>query len=226
MEWLEFDLLENRLFADADDITLLVACEPTDRSVASSVNRDLVRIHDWCSRGCMLVNLKPVWWIDLELLTIGMVTCFALVLHYLLTFTSSAWGSTSSSPLRFTCVVTIQRILVFWMVLGTFGDTSVFLSCFYASIVPTRKNCSPCRLLPNVTLSFFSVWCVRLLNFIQIRAVPLNRHRCVGWLCMLYKDHSNLKHCLYGVLPPVCRRKNRGAARGCILSMRVSCTGV
>ena len=55
-----FDLVENRLFAYADDSTLLaVIRRPSDRpTVAASVNRDLARIHEWCGHWCMLLNQK------------------------------------------------------------------------------------------------------------------------------------------------------------------------
>ena len=53
-----FDLVENRLFAYADDSTLLaVIRKPSNRpTVAASVNRDLARNHQWCGRWCILLN--------------------------------------------------------------------------------------------------------------------------------------------------------------------------
>ena len=44
-----FELVENRLYADADDSTLLeVVRKPVDRpTVAASLNRDLARIQEW-----------------------------------------------------------------------------------------------------------------------------------------------------------------------------------
>ena len=35
---------------------------------------------------------------------------------------------------------------------------------------------------------------------------PLNHRRCFAGMCMLYKIHSNPKHCLCGELPPACQR--------------------
>ena len=45
-----FELVENRLFAYADDSSLLSAVhQPSDRpAVISSLNRDLSRIQEWC----------------------------------------------------------------------------------------------------------------------------------------------------------------------------------
>ena len=44
------ELVENRLFAYADDFTLLaVVCKLADRPAAAAfLNRDLARIQEWC----------------------------------------------------------------------------------------------------------------------------------------------------------------------------------
>ena len=54
-----FELVENRLYAYADDSTLLpVVRQPADRpAVAATLNKDLARIHEWCNHWCMI--LKP-----------------------------------------------------------------------------------------------------------------------------------------------------------------------
>ena len=51
-----FELVENRLYAYADDSTLLAVVplvrNPADRpAVPSSRTRDLARIQEWCNRG-------------------------------------------------------------------------------------------------------------------------------------------------------------------------------
>ena len=53
-----FELVENRLYAYADDFTLLaVVRKPADRpDVAASLNRDLARIQEWCNHRCMILN--------------------------------------------------------------------------------------------------------------------------------------------------------------------------
>ena len=53
-----FKLVENRLFAYADDSTLqAVVRKPTDTpAVAASLNRDLTRIQAWCNHWCMRLN--------------------------------------------------------------------------------------------------------------------------------------------------------------------------
>ena len=52
-----FRLVENRLFAYADDSTLLaVVSKPADRpAVAASLN-DLARIQEWCNHWCTMLN--------------------------------------------------------------------------------------------------------------------------------------------------------------------------
>ena len=51
------ELVENRLFANADDSTLLaVVCMPADRpAVAAFLNRDLANIQE-CNHWCMILN--------------------------------------------------------------------------------------------------------------------------------------------------------------------------
>ena len=53
-----FEQAENRLYAYADDSTLMaVVCKQADRPVAvASLNRDLARIQEWCSHWCMILN--------------------------------------------------------------------------------------------------------------------------------------------------------------------------
>ena len=53
-----FELGEYRLHAYADDSTLLaVVCKPAGRhAVEASLNRNLVRIQQWCNHCCMILN--------------------------------------------------------------------------------------------------------------------------------------------------------------------------
>ena len=53
-----FELVENRLFASADDSPLLaVVRKATDRpAVADSLNRDLPGIQEWCNHWCVILN--------------------------------------------------------------------------------------------------------------------------------------------------------------------------
>ena len=53
-----FKPVESRLYSYEDDSTLLaVVLKPADRpAVASSLNRDLARVQEWCTHWCMLLN--------------------------------------------------------------------------------------------------------------------------------------------------------------------------
>ena len=54
-----FELVENRLYASADDSTLLVAIvrKPAGRPfAAASLNKDLAGIQEWCNHWCMILN--------------------------------------------------------------------------------------------------------------------------------------------------------------------------
>ena len=53
-----FELVENRLFAYADDSILMsVVRKPADTpAVAASLNIDLARIREWCNHWCMILN--------------------------------------------------------------------------------------------------------------------------------------------------------------------------
>ena len=50
-----FELVENRLFTNADDSTLLaLEGKPADRPAFH--NRDLARIQEWCNHWCVILN--------------------------------------------------------------------------------------------------------------------------------------------------------------------------
>ena len=53
-----FELVENRLYAHADDSTLLaVVRRPADGpAVTASLTRDSARIQEWCNHWCMILN--------------------------------------------------------------------------------------------------------------------------------------------------------------------------
>ena len=53
-----FELVENRLYAYADDSTLpVVVGKLANRSpVSASLNKDLARIRVWCDHWCMILN--------------------------------------------------------------------------------------------------------------------------------------------------------------------------
>ena len=149
-----FDLVENRLFAYADDSTLLaVIRRPSDRpTVAASVNRDLARIHEWFGHWCMLLNPKKSKALvvsrsrtvylphgDLGLAIVPILSSPSLDILGVrfdckLTFESHVRGVVSRVS---------QRIGILRMVNGVHANTSVLLRCYYAFILPILEYCSP-----------------------------------------------------------------------------------
>ena len=118
-----------------------------------------------------------------------------------------------------------QRIGVLRMVNGVYADTSVLLRCYYAFILHILEYCSPVwrsaasshlRLLDRQIHAVFRLCPDQILK-------PLNHRRCIAGMCMLYKIHSNPKHCLYGELPPACQRvrhtRAAAAAHSCELEV-------
>ena len=125
-----------------------------------------------------------------------------------------AWSLTAGSPSKTMCEVlslVSQRIGILRLVNRMFMDTSVFLRCYYAFVLPILEYCSPvwgtaaechfqllerqvysvARLFPDQT---FLSWC----------------HRChVATLCMLYKVNSNSNHCMFSELPSASVRVRR-----------------
>ena len=57
-----FELVENNLFAFADDSTLrVVVRKSADRpAVAASIGRALARIQEWCNHWCMILNPNKI----------------------------------------------------------------------------------------------------------------------------------------------------------------------
>ena len=214
-----FDLVENRFFTYADDSTLrAVIRRSSDRpTLVVSVNRDLARIHERCGHWCMLLNPKKSKALvvsrsrivypphgDLGLAGVPILSNPSLDILGVrfdcrLTFESHVLGVVSQVS---------QRIGILRILNGVYADTSVLLRCCYAFILPILEYCSP--VWGSAASSH-----LRLLDR-QIHAVsrlcpdqipkPLNHRRCFAGMCMLYKIHSNPKHCLYSALPPACQR--------------------
>ena len=120
-----FELVENRLFSYAYDCTLLaVVRKPADRSaVAASLNRDLVRIEQWCNHWCMILNPNKTKALAVSGsgtvnpphgdLVLSGVSIRAIVP----TSTSLEWSVTASPPSKTMCVVLFHvslNELVFW----------------------------------------------------------------------------------------------------------------
>ena len=171
-----FDLVENRLFAYADDSTLLsVIRRPSDKpTVAASVNRYLVGIHEWCGRWCMLLNPKK---------SKALVVSRSRTVYHPHGHLGLSGVPILSNPsldilgVRFDCKITFeshvrgvvsrvsQRIGILRMVNGVYADTSVLLRCYHALILPILEYCSPVwGLLPAFTFGFLTVRFVQSLG--------------------------------------------------------------
>ena len=118
-----FALVENRLFAYADDSKLLAVVRKKADSivVAASLNRDLARIQEWWNHSCMILNPSKTrsLVVDQGLWTLNMVSwpCRGFLSELVLTSTSLAWSLTASSPSKTMCMMLFPvslRELVFW----------------------------------------------------------------------------------------------------------------
>ena len=176
-----FDLVENRLFAYADDSTLLaVVHKPEDRpAVAASLNSDLARIREWCNHWCMILNLNktkafivsrsrtvspPHGDLDLSVVFIrasSNLDILGVKFDSKLTFEDHVRSIVSRVFKRIGNLRLVKRIFV---------DTSALLRCYFAFILPMLEYCSAVGgQLLNVTFNFLSARCNRWPGFIPIR---------------------------------------------------------
>ena len=176
------ELVENRLYANADDSTpRAVVRKPADRpAVAASLSMDLTRIQEWCNHWYMILNpnktkvlvVSRSWTVnpphgDLVLSGVSIRASSNLDILYL------AWSLTANSSLKTMCVVLFSmsiRELVFW------GWWSVYLCtplCYYVAILHLFSQsliialrCG--GLLLNIIFSFSSTRCIQWPGFALI----------------------------------------------------------
>ena len=149
-----FELVENRLFAYADDSTLLpVVRKPTDRpAIAASLNMDLARFQEWCNHWCMILNpnkskalvVSRSWTVspphdDLVLSGVSIQTSPNLDILGV-KFDSKR---TCEEHLRGIVSEVSQRIGILMLVKRIFVDTSVLLRCYFAFVLPILEYSSP-----------------------------------------------------------------------------------
>ena len=151
-----FELVENRLFAYADDSTLLeVLRKPADwPAVAASLNMDLSRIQEWCNYWCMILNpsktkalvvrrsrtVSPphgdlvlsgvsIWASpNLDILGVKFVSKFTFDVH--------VRGIVPRVSQRIDILRLVKRIL-------NFVDISVLLRCYFAFVLLILEYYSP-----------------------------------------------------------------------------------
>ena len=149
-----FNLVENRLFAYADDSTLLVVVrKPADRpAVAASRNRNLAGIQERCNHWCMILKPNKIKGLVVtrsrtvslphgDLVLSGVTIRASPNLDILgvkfgskLTVEDDARGIVSRVSLRIDILRLVKRVFV---------DTSVLLRCYFAFVLPILEYCSP-----------------------------------------------------------------------------------
>ena len=158
-----FVLARTRQYAYDDDSTLLIDVrKPADRpAVSASLNRDLVRIQEWCkspvhdtepykTKAFRVSRSRTVNPSHGDLVLSGVSICSYpnLDIHGVkfdsrLTFEDHARGIVSRVS---------QGIGILRLVKRVFVDTSVLLRCYYSFVLPILEYCSPVwGLLLNVT---------------------------------------------------------------------------
>ena len=160
---------------------MAVVHKPADRpAVATSLNRDLARIQEWCNHWWMILNPDktkasvvsrsrtvdpPHWWLGLvwglNLRDSPNLDILGLKFDSRLTVEDLARGIVSRVSQRIGIFRFVKRVLV---------DTHVLLRCIYAFVLPILKYCSPVvGLLLNVVFGFSRARCIRWPCFTLIR---------------------------------------------------------
>ena len=148
------ELVENRLFAYADDSTLLavVASKQTDLLLLPPLTGTCFRIQEWCNHWCMILDPNKTKALVVsrsrtvssphgDLVLSGVSIRASPILDILglkfvckLTFEDLVRGVVSSVSLRICFLRFVKRIFV---------DTSVLLRCYFTFVVPILEYCSP-----------------------------------------------------------------------------------
>ena len=173
------ELVENRLYAYADDFTLLaVVHKPADRpAVAACLNRDLARIQEWCNHWCMILNPNKTKALVVSRSRTVNSPHGDLVLSGVSNFASPnldiiGVNLTAGSPSKTMCVsspVSLKE-LVFWgceaCLCGYLCVSSLLLHSFFQSLSIVLR-CEGLQL--NVIFSVSSARCIRWPCFALIR---------------------------------------------------------
>ena len=209
-----FELVENRLYAYADDSTLLAVVRmPADRpAVAASLNMDLAWIQESYNQWCIILNLNQTKALVINRsrtvnpphgdLVLSVVSICANPNFNIL-------GMTFDSRLTFEYHVRgvvsrgYQRIGILTLVKRVFVATSLLLRCYYVFVLTILEYCSPVwesaaechrQLLERQVYSVARLWPDK--TFVLL--CYLGR---VSALCMLYKGNLYSNYCLFNELP-------------------------
>lgn len=205
--------LENQLTAYADDATLIgVIPSPNHRHLVSeSLNRDLAKIHDWCSLWGMKLNASKTQCMtisrsrtlypdhpDLFINNIALTSCESFKILGVL-FDSKF---TFEQHLRSVSSFVAQKIGLLRKSYKIFGDLSVLRKCFNAFILPCLEYCSPAWSSAAASHLKLLDKNMRACKFlIPDLKVDLDHRRSISSLCMLYKIYHNPSHPLNSELP-------------------------
>ena len=205
-----FFILENKLigYADASTMIAVVSSPGVRVTVAESMNRDLVRVNEWCYLWRMKLNVSntktmivsrsrtmhpqpPPLTIDVTVLKESVdLDILGMTFDFKLTFEKHLSRAVSQR----------LHILKSWQV---FHDRLLIERCFWGFVLPVLEYCS-------------AVWCsaadthLNLLDLVVsgacfISGAVLNcnisHRRSVALLWMLYKIRCNPMHPLCGTLP-------------------------
>ena len=230
------DALENVLVGYADDSTLIATVpRPSDRiSVVSSLNRDLIRIGEWCSAWGMLVNpsktkamvisrsrtiAPPYPDLVLNGTVIDMVKelrVLGVVLDSKLTF---------ESHVRCVAAAASRKLGILRKTIGLYRLPILAARCFWSFLLPVLEYCSAVWMSAAATH-------LHLLDRVVARASTLSggevrcdlgHRRKVAAMCMFYKIWSNNSHPVREFIPPihVPGRRTRQAANMHALTLEV-----
>ena len=207
-----FELVENRLFAYADDSTLLtVVRKPADRPavVASLLAGTWLGFMSGAITGAwygILTKPRLPSLVEPGLCGLSMVTwsCLGFLSELVPTSTSLAW-SLKQAHIRRPCGGIVsrvsQRIGIFRLLKGIV-NTSALLRCYFAFVLPILEYCSPVwGQLLNVIFSFLSARCIRWPGFVPIRVscrcvidvVYLGLICCTRLIRTLITNHYSLR---------------------------------
>ena len=145
LSWLRTDYMPMQEFT-----LLAVVCKPADRpAVATSLNRDLARIHEWCNHWCVILNPDK---------TKALVVSRSMTVNPPLgdLVLTGGFHLRKSQPRYFWREVRqhfknhvrgivfrfSQRFGVLRLVKRVFVDTSVLLRCNYAFVLKIHEYCS------------------------------------------------------------------------------------
>ena len=215
-----FSIVDNLLVGYADDATLIsVAQRPANRvSVSNSLQCDIDKISNWCSRWGMCLNVGKTKTMTISRSRTVLPSFPELTLNGVALKESSELiilGVTFDPKLSFerhirsVAASASQRIGIMRRGLKIFDSVEVVYRCFnsfmlpvleYASVVWGSAAHSHLALLDRIVNR-----CAHLMN--DIVPCKLNNRRSVAGLCMLYKVRERVSHPLFACLPDPYRRE-------------------